>query len=247
MELIKNQGYTNKTYYDKENNQFIKIKSYDEFNHKINYQILNNLPFSPKTILNNSEKLITQWIDGQQLNSEILTNDDLKIIGKNLIFLHNSKLKFPKENQLSRRFKIYLSKISNLNKKIPTINKYYKKLIFFINHIDKSAPCHNDLWLFNMIRTKEEIFITDWEYASMGDVHFDLAYFIESSNLSKEQEKIFLESYGNDYEEKYLLIHRIIVNALIVLWINAHTINPFSDEIYNKRIEKYMNEYIEKY
>jgi protein licA homolog len=51
----------------------------------------------------------------------------------------------------------------------------------------------------------------------MGDVHFDLAYFIESSDLNKEQEEIFLTSYGNDYEEKYLLAHKIIVNALIVL------------------------------
>jgi protein licA homolog len=51
----------------------------------------------------------------------------------------------------------------------------------------------------------------------MGDVHFDLAYFIESSNLTKDQEKVFFEAYGDDYEPKYLLIHRIIVNALIVL------------------------------
>ena len=38
----------------------------------------------------------------------------------------------------------------------------------------------------------------------MGDVHFDLAYFIESSELTKEEEKIFLKAYGDDYEEKYL-------------------------------------------
>ena len=74
-----------------------------------------------------------------------------------------------------------------------------------------------------------------------------LAYFIESSNLTKDQEKVFFEAYGDDYEPKYLLIHRIIVNALIVLWINSHEINPFSDEIYNKRVEKYMQEYLSKY
>ncbi|CRH45560.1 Uncharacterised protein [Chlamydia trachomatis] len=51
----------------------------------------------------------------------------------------------------------------------------------------------------------------------MGDVHFDLAYFIESSNLNKEQERIFLEAYGDDFEPKYLLAHKVIVNALIAL------------------------------
>lgn len=99
-----------------------------------------------------------------------------------------------------------------------------------------------------MIEDKNKnIFLVDWEYASMGDVHFDLAYFIESSELTKEEEKMFLKAYGDDYEEKYLLIHKILVNAFIVLWVNKHAVNPFSDTLYNNKIEKYMKEYLEKY
>lgn len=247
MELIENQGYTNKTYHDKSRNLFVKVKSYDPFNHKIDYKILNTLDFSPKVVFDDAQKLETEWIDGLELNPNNLTNEQLKIIGKELITLHNSKLKFPKQNQIACRFKIYLQKISSLNKKVPIIDRYYNKLNTFLKNIDTSAPCHNDLWLFNMIFKNNIVYITDWEYASMGDVHFDLAYFIESSNLTKDQEKVFFEAYGDDYEPKYLLIHRIIVNALIVLWINSHEINPFSDEIYNKRVEKYMQEYLSKY
>lgn len=247
MELIENQGYTNKTYHDKSRNLFVKVKSYDPFNHKIDYKILNTLDFSPKVVFDGAQKLETEWIDGLELNPNNLTNEQLKIIGKELITLHNSKLKFPKQNQIARRFKIYLQKISSLNKKVPIIDRYYNKLNTFLKNIDTSAPCHNDLWLFNMIFKNNIVYITDWEYASMGDVHFDLAYFIESSNLTKDQEEVFFEAYGDDYEPKYLLIHRIIVNALIVLWINSHEINPFSDEIYNKRVEKYMQEYLSKY
>ncbi|GIZ06024.1 hypothetical protein MSATCC14277_6060 [Metamycoplasma salivarium] len=247
MELIENQGYTNKTYHDKSRNLFVKVKSYDPFNHKIDYKILNTLDFSPKVVFDDAQKLETKWIDGLELNPNNLTNEQLKIIGKELITLHNSKLKFPKQNQIARRFKIYLQKISSLNKKVPIIDRYYNKLNTFLKNIDTSAPCHNDLWLFNMIFKNNIVYITDWEYASMGDVHFDLAYFIESSNLTKDQEKVFFEAYGDDYEPKYLLIHRIIVNALIVLWINSHEINPFSDEIYNERVEKYMQEYLSKY
>lgn len=247
MELIENQGYTNKTYHDKSRNLFVKVKSYDPFNHKIDYKILNTLDFSPKVVFDDAQKLETEWIDGLELNPNNLTNEQLKIIGKELITLHNSKLKFPKQNQIARRFKIYLQKISSLNKKVPIVDRYYNKLNTFLKNIDTSAPCHNDLWLFNMIFKNNIVYITDWEYASMGDVHFDLAYFIESSSLTKDQEKVFFEAYGDDYEPKYLLIHRIIVNALIVLWINSHEINPFSDEIYNKRVEKYMQEYLSKY
>lgn len=32
----------------------------------------------------------------------------------------------------------------------------------------------------------EKIFICDWEYVIMGDLNFELVYFIESVNLNKE-------------------------------------------------------------
>ncbi|KDE41545.1 licA [Metamycoplasma hyosynoviae] len=247
MELIENQGFTNKTYKDKQKNEFIKIKTYDGFNHKIDYTLLNIFPFCPKVKQNTSEKLVTDWINGNTLSSQNITNEQLTKIGKILITLHNSKQKFPKENQLARRFKTYYKKISELGKKVDVVNKYYNKLNLFVKNIDLSAPCHNDLWLFNMIENQNGIYLTDWEYASMGDVHFDLAYFIESSNLTPEQEKVFFKAYGDDYEEKYLLVHKIIVNALFVLWNNSHIKNIFDDTPYNKRIEKYMKLYTEKY
>ncbi|WP_412031546.1 phosphotransferase [Metamycoplasma buccale] len=247
MKLLENQGFTNKTYKDEENNLFIKIKSFDSFNHKTDYKLLNKLSFSPEVIENTPEKLVTKWIDGKTLNSESLTNKQLKIIGEHLITLHNSRLPFFKENQIARRFKVYREKIKKLQRKIPILDKYYKKINIFLKSIDTSAPVHNDLWLFNMIENENDIYITDWEYATMGDVHFDLAYFIESSNLNKEQEKIFLDAYGDDFEEKYLLIHKIIVNALIILWVYQHEVLPFETTIYEKRVEKYMNIYLKEY
>lgn len=84
MELIENQGYTNKTYHDKSRNLFVKVKSYDPFNHKIDYKILNTLDFSPKVVFDDAQKLETEWIDGLELNPNNLTNEQLKIIGKEL-------------------------------------------------------------------------------------------------------------------------------------------------------------------
>ncbi|WP_040543594.1 phosphotransferase [Mycoplasmopsis arginini] len=247
MELIKNQGFTNKTYRDSQSKQFIKIKNYDSFNHKTPNEILNCFSFVPKTIYEDEEKVVNEWINGDILDPETLTNDQLREIGKKIITLHNSKLKFYKENQVARRFKVYRDKISKLGRKIPVLDKHYKKINLFLKNIDNSAPVHNDLWLFNFINNEKEIFITDWEYATMGDVHFDLAYFIESSNLNKEQERIFLEAYGDDFEPKYLLAHKVIVNALIALWINKHEVIPFDDSLYLKRVDKLISEYDEEY
>lgn len=242
LKPLTNQGFTNKVFYDDETNRFIKIKSYDGFNHKSDAFLLNNLDFCPKIFVDNKKELQTEWINGITLNESLLTDDILKTIGKNLITLHNSKLKFYKENQIARRFNIYRKKISSLNRRIPILDKYYKKINLFLRNIDNSAPVHNDLWLFNMIKVNDKIYFTDWEYATMGDVHFDLAYFIESSNLNEKQEKVFLDAYGDDFEPKYLFIHKILVNALIVLWINAHEIPPFDDSLYLNRVEKYMKQ-----
>ncbi|PZW01531.1 phosphotransferase [Metamycoplasma auris] len=247
MKLIKNQGYTNKTYYDEQTNEFIKIKNYDSFNHKTPNKILNALDFVPKTIYEDDERVVNEWIDGPIMTQETLNDDKLREIAKKLITLHNSKLEFFKENQIARRFKVYREKIKAYGKKIPILDKHYKKINLFLKNIDNSAPVHNDLWLFNFIENKKELYITDWEYATMGDVHFDLAYFIESSQLDKRQEQVFLEAYGDDFEPKFLLAQKVIVNALIVLWINKHEINPFDDTLYLKRVDQLINEYNKQY
>ncbi len=72
-------------------------------------------------------------------------------------------------------------------------------------------PCHNDLWTSNLVLQDEteKLYICDWEYATMGDPLFELAYFIESANLSKEQEKVFLDAYG-EYDELFLIRHKML-------------------------------------
>ncbi|WPB50791.1 phosphotransferase [Metamycoplasma subdolum] len=244
--LLENQGHTNKVYKDEENNLFIKQKSYDGFNHTIDYFLLNNLSFTPKVIKDNKEELVTEWIDAENLEDSFFTDAMLQEFAKDLITLHNSKLKFPKNN-IAKRFRTYFKMTQENNVQIEVINKWYRKLSLFIKNIDTSAPTHNDLWPFNLLRTKEKIYFIDWEYSTMGDVHWDLAYFIESANLTKHQEEVFLKAYGDDFEEKYLLVHKILVNALIVLWNRKEKQIVFEDEIYQKRIDKYMNIYLEKY
>ncbi|WP_438341572.1 phosphotransferase [Mycoplasma sp. 3341] len=237
--LLKNQGFTNKTYFDDKQNTFIKEKQYDEFNHKIDYQILNKFDFSPKVLYDDEKTLVTEFIKGKQPE---LNKENLIKIGQMLITIHNSKLRFP-ANNLARRFKVYRQKVSELGRKIDVLDKHYKKINLFLKNIDNSAPCHNDLWLFNFIEDENKnLFITDWEYATMGDVHFDLAYFIESQSLTEEQTQWLYEGYGDDFEPYYVHIHKILVNALVVLWINKHPVKPFDDSLYIKRVDEYMNQ-----
>jgi thiamine kinase len=54
--------------------------------------------------------------------------------------------------------------------------------------------CHNDVWTGNML-DDGTLRLVDWEFAGMGDLHFDLATLIVNHHLSPEHERLLLESY----------------------------------------------------
>ena len=63
-----------------------------------------------------------------------------------------------------------------------------------MSHPDTPCPCHNDLLNANFL-TNGQLYILDWEYASMGDAFFDLANFSDHHNLSDAQDRWLLECY----------------------------------------------------
>jgi thiamine kinase-like enzyme len=56
-------------------------------------------------------------------------------------------------------------------------------------------PCHNDLWESNLLDDGTLIRIIDWEYAGMGDVHFDLANLAAHNRFSEAQDEALLHAY----------------------------------------------------
>ncbi|MBU4690976.1 phosphotransferase [Mycoplasma zalophi] len=238
MKKYEKQGFTNEVFYDSQNNYFVKKKTYEGFNHAVNYKDLNVFDFYPGAIEDNKDYLITNFIDGK---TPELDDEFLKEAGKLLITLHNSKMKLP-ANNLARRFKVYRKIIHDKGIKIPVLDKYYKKINLFLKNVDTSAPCHNDVILANFIKQNKtnKIYLLDWEYATMGDIHFDLAYFIESQNLNDQQVEVFLEGYGDDFSPYILQIHRILVNYLVVLWVNKQDKKPFDETHCINKIEPYF-------
>ncbi len=77
--------------------------------------------------------------------------------------------------------------------------------------------------------SNNKIYLIDWEYASLGDKHFDLAFTIDGSYLSEDQEKIFLDAYG-EYDVEKLKEAKILVNYLTLVWMHRFENLPFSDE-----------------
>jgi thiamine kinase-like enzyme len=56
-------------------------------------------------------------------------------------------------------------------------------------------PCHNDLWVPNLIDDGRRVRILDWELAGMGDICFDLGNFAGSHDFSEEQDRLLLQAY----------------------------------------------------
>ncbi|QKT05721.1 phosphotransferase [Mycoplasma sp. OR1901] len=234
-----NIGFTNESFIN-DNGDFYQIKKYNWFNHKIDYKLLEKFDFVPKLVDDTPKCLEWQWIEGK--NPEF-TKEDLEVIADNLKTLHDSELKFPKSNH-SARVKKYRQILKEKKIKIDVLDKYYKRINLILSKSQHNRPLHNDLYTANIIKRAKDnkIFFIDWEYASMGDKHFDLAYFITGSFLTKEQEEIFLNRYES-YWEEYLIQQKILIYYLIILWINVQEVKPFDDQPSILKLEETVKEF----
>ncbi|AAZ43751.2 phosphotransferase [Mycoplasmopsis synoviae] len=225
-------GYTNISY--KKGDLFIQEKTYNGFNHRLDLSELKKLDFVPELISDSEKEVTWKWIETQQLE---LSDENIKKIAHNFKKLHNSGCNFPKNN-LSERIKKYLKIINSKNIKIDEINNFYSKVNLILSNMKGNAPLHNDIYQSNLLwGVDDKMYFVDWEYASMGDKHFDLAYFICAGHLSPEREKLLLETY-EDYQEEYILQHKIVVYYLIILWVNAQPIKHFDDKPYIQKMLK---------
>ncbi|WP_406614190.1 phosphotransferase [Mycoplasma corogypsi] len=236
MERIK-IGFTNLSY--KKENSFFQTKVINKFNHKIDYKILSKLEFVPKLLNDNQENIEWEWIETKDL---VLDEQTLKTIADNFKKLHDSKLEFPKTN-IAARVKEYRRILAERNIKIPVVDKYFKRINSILKNSENNRPCHNDLYIANVLQAKDgKVFFIDWEYATMGDKHFDLAYFICGAYLNEEQEKIFLDQYDS-YWEEYLIQQKILVYYITILWCNSQDVKPFDDSPLYVALEKTVELY----
>ncbi|AJK51903.1 phosphotransferase [Mycoplasma capricolum subsp. capripneumoniae] len=233
MKMKITKGGTNVSY--RIDNTFLQIKNYNNFNHQINYELLKDFDFVPKLISNDQKEIVWEYVEG---NEPVVDLNNIKAITNQIKQLHNSNLNFPKNN-LKQRVQYYRQKMVELNSGIEIIDKYANLIDDILDKMDHSTPLHNDLFPFNMIETKNKIYFVDWEYATMGDKHFELAYLIETSNMNSECEKVFLDLY-NDYDSYKLLLNKIFVNYIVILWIRTQTSAPYNTTFFEQKIINYV-------
>ena len=234
-----NDGHTNISF--KKNNTFFQQKIKNGFNHKINYKELKEFDFVPKLIEDTNETIEWEWVDGKTLDNP--TNADLIKIAQIFKKIHNSKIQLPKSN-IRQRINEYRKILKDKNIKIDIIERLFKKINMILKNINRNTPIHGDVWSKNIIKTNDEkLYFIDWEYAHMGDIHFELAYIIESYNFSKEQEDVLLEEY-KDYSDELLKKHKILINYLTILWAYSQNELPYDIKPQIKKLENLSKQYL---
>ncbi|AJM71885.1 phosphotransferase [Mycoplasma yeatsii] len=224
------KGGTNISY--KVDDKFLQIKKYNTFNHNIDYSLLKTFDFVPKLIRNTDKEIEWEFINGVE---PVIDISNIELVANQVKQIHNSNLKFPEFN-LTKRVTHYRQKIKELNTNTKVLDDYYDLIDDILKSMDHNTPLHNDLFPFNMIQTNDnKIYFIDWEYATMGDKHFELAYLIETSQMNQECEDKLLEIY-KDYDSKKLLLCKIFVNYIIILWFRTQTAAPHNTKMFEDRI-----------
>lgn len=93
-----------------------------------------------------------------------------------------------------------------------------KKIRYFPN---QCSLIHGDLNNTNLVRTRgDKIMIIDWADCRWDIVTCDLSQFIYLHFLTKEEKKLFLESYGADWiSEDMLEIHRLLLIGWDIIYL----------------------------
>ncbi|HEV3026904.1 MAG TPA: choline/ethanolamine kinase family protein, partial [Planctomycetota bacterium] len=82
-------------------------------------------------------------------------------------------------------------------------------------------PCHNDLWETNLLDDGTLVRIIDWEYAGMGDVHFDLANFAIHNRFADAQDEALVRAYSGTVsgaEVALLKLLKIVAEVREAMW-----------------------------
>lgn len=86
------------------------------------------------------------------------------------------------------------------------------------------VPCHNDPNPRNFLLTSDlNICLLDWEYSGNGDAAWDIAYFIAHGDLTKAQEKSFLDAYFSNKipmdQYSRVILYKPMTLFIFLLWI----------------------------
>ena len=156
--------------------------------------------------------------------------------------LHGSETKFQGQADLAGLLSRYYALVST-HQQEDIKNIYARaqvKLETLSDDDTELVPSHNDLVLENiLIGDSRQIWIIDWEYASMASPWWDLATLCNASQLSCDESAGLLAIYQGEVSktiQRLLADYRYVLQVLSICWMAAFTQTPIG-----RQIEKLLN------
>jgi len=153
---------------------------------------------------------LTRFVPGRTLSAADVRNPDyMPRIVTALKALHSLKVERGKFSVFEAARRNYTFAIQNnvvfpieIDRALALLNLIEKTVASDPNKID--CPCHNDLLPENLIDDGSVVRIIDWEFASMGDLFFDLGNLAVNSDFDEDHERAFLKLYFGEVKTKDL-------------------------------------------
>lgn len=185
---------------------------------------------------NKTGNMITSWINGTMPSlNDFNSTKFLYKLSHSLKSFHNLKCEkyFNPFNHIRKRINICKELNLPLPKSIDMLLNYLNTLEYKLNKKLLIGLCHNDLNASNIILSNNDLYFVDYEYASMGDIFFDLAtiswFFSEKSR--KDLLIFYFGKYNiEDYEK--LLDYIFVVKFYNATWSLLKSTDSNSDYDY---------------
>jgi len=153
--------------------------------------------------------------------------------------LHGSETKFQGQVDLTGLLSRYYALVST-HRQEDIKNIYARaqvKLETLSDDDTELVPSHNDLVLENiLIGDSRQIWIIDWEYASMASPWWDLATLCNASQLSCDESAGLLAIYQGEVSkttQRLLADYRYVLQVLSICWMAAFTETSIDRQIEN--------------
>lgn len=123
----------------------------------------------------------------------------------------------------------------------------YKRCILILNKRKATfVPCHVDLVSINMISRGRILKIIDWDYSSMADPLFELAFISGWSSFNFEEDRLLLSLYFGFVDkklEKEFYATKALVYLREAVWAHAQYKRSSVPFDYQSYLEKYIRQF----
>jgi thiamine kinase-like enzyme len=158
------------------------------------------LGIAPPLIAADDECMVTEWLPGAPIDSELLRADPSSA-ALALRAFHRSGLELPVRFWIPDLLDDYARIINTRGGVLPEQYRRTQDLVADVATVlplTDPVPCHNDLLPGNVLATDADpghALLVDWEYAGMGHPYFDLANLAVNNAFDEAAQDRLIEAY----------------------------------------------------